>query len=213
MLARRALHAIHVTALGLWSGSLLMTAAMAAVTFPTMKSLAPMLPGYAGYTGDHWMIAAGKVANTAFAISDGVQFVCAMLAAGSLLVAAVFAGLNWRRPGVVVRAVIMGSALGVLAYHLLVLSPRMAVNLRQYWLLAEAGKTSDAEAVRAAFTADHPTASTVMATLAGLSLIGLILGALAGADGGPERAEPQPAPAPRLETPALLRQGGGGGAR
>lgn len=206
MLTRRILHALHLTALGVWSGSLLMTAATAAITFPTMKSLAPALPGYAGYTGDHWMIAAGKVANTAFAISDGVQFVCAIIAAGSLLISAVFAGLDWRRPGVVVRAIIMGSALGVLAYHLLVLAPRMAVNLRQYWSLAEAGRSAEAEAIRAAFTADHPTATAVMATLAGLSLAALFLGALGGADGGPERAR-RPEPSPRLETPALLRSG------
>ncbi len=214
---RHALHAVHLTALGLWCGSLLMTGAAAAVTFPMLKKLAPTLPGYSGYTGDHWMLAAGHVVDRVFAISDVVQFVCAMLATASMLIAAVFGGLAWRRPGggVMARAVILAAALMVLGYHLLVLTPRMGVNLKQYWALAAAGQTAEAETFRAAFSADHPMAQRVMASLALLSFAGLVLGALAGADGGRAveatsagcAASRSTNSTSQLEPPALLREG------
>lgn len=102
------------------------------------------------------------------------------------------------------RAAILGAALCVLSYHLLVLTPRMQVNLRAYWKHAEAGETALAETFRSAFSADHPTAQMVMVALALLTLAALFLGACSSADGetsviGPSGTRSE------LEPPALLK--------
>ncbi len=192
MTARRVLHAVHVFAMGLWFGALIMTAAAAAVIFPTLKALNPSLPAYASYGGEHWMLAAGRVANTIFFISDVVQFICSSLAIGTLLVSVVFLKTPWRNRLTAMRAVLLGTALCLLCYHLFILGPRMSVNLERYWTLAAQGQQQQADEFRAAFSADHPSASRVLGAIAGVAGLGLFLGALA-RDDEPEAAEAAPA--------------------
>ncbi|MGQ0628913.1 MAG: hypothetical protein ACT4PL_12535 [Phycisphaerales bacterium] len=71
---RRSLLALHTFALGLWFGSLIMSGVAAAVLFPTLKRLDPTLGAYPKYTGSHWLLAAGHVAEIVFYISDIISF-------------------------------------------------------------------------------------------------------------------------------------------
>lgn len=178
---RSALHAAHVCSLGLWFGGLVMTGAAAAIVFPTMKGLKPVLPEYSGYSGDHWMLAAGHVAARVFAVSDAVAFVCATVAGLTMLIGPAVFGQQWRSGLYMTRACVLGGALCALAYQMLVLAPRMQTNLRNYWDRALAGgeeNTKAAEAFRVAFSAEHPTAQLVMTITTILVLIGLALSAL-----------------------------------
>lgn len=181
-----------------------MTGAAAATTFPTVKRLDPALPAYAGYTGDHWMLAAGAVVDRVFAVNDAVQFVAALIACITLVVGPSLLGQRWRNRHFMTRASVLGAALCVLSYHLLVLTPRMQVNLRAYWRSAQAGESAQAESFRMAFSADHPTAQMVLVTLALLTLIALFLGAASSADG--EIAPiAHTSTRSQLEPPALLK--------
>lgn len=219
------LHALHVCALGLWGGVLVGTGLFAAIVFPTVRDLAPTLPSHASFTGEHWMLLAGRVAGRVFIAADAVAFVCALLAivtivAGLMLLAAgprrpggPFGGvaLGWRA-GTIVRAFALAAAVGLLAFQLLVLGPRMSALLATYWSQAEAGNSQAALAARAEFMNDHPTASLVMSLTALSVLASLFTAAFLGAAPPPGRPEASPAAtgpadeaAPALEPPALLR--------
>ncbi|MGD9690268.1 MAG: hypothetical protein AB7K52_12780 [Phycisphaerales bacterium] len=189
---RAGVHAIHVTALGVWAGALAMTGASAAVLFPTLKALHPTLRAYSGYPGDaeggHGVLAAGHVAARLFAIGDAAGFVCALVAGATLLIGPALLGQTWRRGIFMVRACLLGTGLCLLAYQLMVLGPRMQTNLRGYWDRALAGEVDLAEQFRAAFAAEHPTASLVLVTTTLVVLAGAFLGAL----DRPERAGTPP---------------------
>lgn len=166
---------LHIVSLCLWGAAVLGSGLAAAIAFPTMKALDPRLPAYSAYEGDHWMLAAGKIANRVFEITDGMQMAMAALAvvtAAGLLAARVcgarsIAGAMW--------LVVLAVAVGVLGYTLLVLRPAMAVDLHAYWDAALAGDTPAAEASREAFSAEHPMASNLMASTAACVLGALVL--------------------------------------
>lgn len=166
---------LHVVSLCLWGAAVLGSGLAAAIAFPTMKALDPHLPAYSAYEGDHWMLAAGKIANRVFEITDAVQMAMAALAvftAVGLLVARVcrvrsIAGAMW--------LACVAAAVGVLAYTLLTLRPAMAVDLHAYWDAALAGDTPTAESAREAFSAEHPTASNLMAATSACVLGALVL--------------------------------------
>ena len=207
---RKLADAIHTAALGVWLGVVLMTGAAAAVIFPTVKALDPTLPGFGLYTGDHWMIAAGRVADRTFAISDAAQFVCATLAGVGLVLGRPLGHPAWRTARTAVRITFLSAAITALSYHLFVLAPRMNTNLRGYWAAAAAGDNATAQTLRDAFSADHPTASATLGAIAALVAICLALAAWpqpqAIATPRPASA-PDPAATPRLEEPALARGG------
>lgn len=183
---------LHTLALGVWLGVVVLSGAAAATIFPTMKALAPSLPAYAAYTGDHWMLAAGKVADRVFAASDVAQFACATLAGAGLMLARPIRHEWWRTPRAAARICLLCCAITLLAYQLFVLSPRMQGNLKGYWAAALAGDTPLAETLRAAFSADHPTATNVLGATA---LVVLAAGLLAA------WPEPSPAVAPSGSAP------------
>ncbi len=166
---------LHILALSLWLGCVVTAGLAAAIIFPTMKSLDPQLPAYAGYTGDHWMLAAGRIADRIFDATDTAQVGAAGVAllTGVALLAA--RGLRARPPIALAWLVALAAALGVLAYTLTVLRPRMTTNLVTYWDAASRADNPAAEAARAAFSAEHPLASNLMAATALLVLLALIL--------------------------------------
>lgn len=183
--------AVHVVALALWLGSVVSAGLGAAIIFPTMRGLDPRLPGYGGYTGEHWMLAAGKIAARIFAATDVAQVVAALVAAVSA-VGLVRSG--WvRARSVAGGGWVLGlvGAVGVLAYSTGVLRRRMDANLLEYWAAALAGENEAAEAARLAFGAEHPLASNLMAGTALLVLAALVCGVLA-AGNGKRGAERQP---------------------
>ncbi len=185
---RNLARALHTVALGVWLGIVVMTAAAAAIIFPTVKGLAPTLPAFNAYTGDHWMVLAGKVADRIFAVSDAAQFACAIVAGAGLVLARPIGHPAWRTLPTALRMTALSAAVTALAYQLFVLSPRMNHNLRGYWAAAERGDNAAAEALKAAFNTDHPTATIVLGVLAVIVLAGLLLAAWPDAEPAPTKA-------------------------
>lgn len=173
---------VHLTALGVWAGALFGAGVAAAVAFPTMRALDPTLGAYPNYTGEHWMLAAGRVAARVFLITDVAQFVCAFLAVVGFIGATVFGprSRSWLR---FFRAGALGVAFLLVSYHLLIQGPRMDRDLRAYWDAAAAGDNATATTHQDAFAAQHGAASRIMTATFGATLLTLGLGAwtLAGA--------------------------------
>ncbi len=177
---RTALHAVNVVALGVWTGAMVMTGVAAAVTFPTVKALAPKAgAGFENYTGEHWRLIAGKVAGKLFVISDIVQFSCAALAVVTLG-ALVGGSLTKGKLGLpmLLRVGTLAIACTVLGGWLLLYSPSMYENLRGYWDAAQAGDNAKAATFQAAFDAAHGTASTLMITCTLAALGALVAAAI-----------------------------------
>ncbi len=181
---RAILNVANTTALGLWLGTVVMTGATAALIFPTVRDLAPTLPSHATYTGEHWLIVAGRVAARVFLVSDIVQFTCACVALGTLAGLVVprmiksRLGLNeW------VRVLTLGVACVLLAYQLLIMSPAMTTELQLYWAAASQGKNDVAMIHQTAFNTMHPQASRLIGALAFSVLAALIVSATIGTSG------------------------------
>lgn len=178
------LDVIHILALSVWLAGLLSAGLSAAIIFPQMKSLHPALPDFAHYSGEHWKIAGGFVANRIFLIVDSVQLVCAstaILTLGLTLLRANKApvGSPARRPPLAgTRILLLTFACALLAYELLILSPRMALNLNNFWTAAKDGNRAVADAAQAAFDADHPIASNVLVATAAAVLLLLVSAAI-----------------------------------
>ena len=202
--ARRILETVHLTFAGLWLGVLVMTGSAAAVIFPAMHKLDPRLPGYAGYSGEHWLLAAGHIAAPLFWIADAIQLGCALIC--GLTLGLIFVSpVPWRRPiGSSIRLLALFSAMGLLAYSLLVLSPRMNSNLAEFWAAAKLGDTPAADAAQALFNADHPTATSILAATF-VAVLVLLTSGIFSAVGSPPPARGQERPSRRLETPELAR--------
>lgn len=167
---------LHLTALGVWAGALFGAGVAAAVAFPTMRDLDPTLGAYPAYTGEHWMLGAGRVAARVFLITDIAQFVCALLAIGGFALAVV-AGPKHRSWALFFRAAALGVAFLLVSYHLLIQGPRMDRDLRAYWNAAAAGDNATAAVHQDAFAARHGGASRVMTATFAATLLTLVLGA------------------------------------
>lgn len=169
--------AIHLAALGVWTGALFMTGASAAILFPTMRDLDPALPAYAGYPGAHWSIAAGHAAARIFRVSNFVQWGAGAASLLSLVMIARQRRSFGGRPHLVsvVRAALVAAAVGMTLYHALVVSPRMDNHMRAHWAAAERAEVETARAHKEAFDADHPAASRLLSQTLGAVGIALAL--------------------------------------
>lgn len=173
----RAAHALHVAALGLWTGTIGMTAAAAAIIFPTVKSLSPTLPGYAAVPPEeHWLLAAGQVAARIFKVSDSVQLACGITTLATAVVLLYANGFS-RSFIARVRLIALVGSLHLLAFYLLTLAPRMQRNIQAHWQLSQHRQLEEARIYEAAFKADHPTSSRVLGGTALCTLTALLLGA------------------------------------
>lgn len=172
---------LHLTAIGVWCGALFGAGVAAAVAFPTMRNLDPTLAAYPEYTGEHWMLAAGRVAARVFVITDIAQFVCAFLAVVGFMLAT-FAGDRTRSWLRFFRAAALGAAFLLVSYHLLIQAPRMDRDLRAYWDAAASGDNDAALIHQEAFSRQHPGASRTMTAtfIATLATLGLGAWSLAG---------------------------------
>jgi hypothetical protein len=167
---------VHLLALAIWLGVVLATGAAAALIFPTMKQLQPRLPGFAAYTGEHWPIAGGKIANTLFFLADIVQFFCAITSVVSLLLLAIVWKLPRTRPATLLRGFALGIALASVGGGLIVLAPAMNAALQAYWKAAEAGNLDEAALHKQAFDENHPLASSLLMLTAASVFIALVAG-------------------------------------
>ncbi|MFO0832148.1 MAG: hypothetical protein U0637_09915 [Phycisphaerales bacterium] len=174
---QRTAHALHVCALGVWTGAIAMTAGAAAVIFPTVKQLTPHVPRYAAVPDEgHWLLLAGNVASRVFAVSDKVQLGCAAVTLVTAVVLARARGFHGALAGKA-RAAALICALLLVTYYLAVLVPRMTAHLHEHWRLSEAGEVEQARVHENAFKNDHPTSSRVLAATAACTLVALLLGA------------------------------------
>jgi len=171
---------LHGAALSVWIGATVVTGAAAAVAFPVMKALDPMLPGFSQYPKDHWAIAAGHVMYRVFALVNWLGIALSLLACGSFACAALHARRvrssmppRGRFP---LRATVLGLLLALTAWNTFALSPGMNRDLRAFWDAARAGRIESADAHRAAFDERHPIASRVLGAQALLASAALILG-------------------------------------
>ncbi len=176
-LLRTFLETVHLSAMGIWVGTLGMAGASAAIVFPTMRSLEPTLGAYPLYTEPHWRLAAGHVAAKLFFASDLVQLVCAPLAGIALVLMVMKKVVPWPSRLIAGRLVVLTLLMAVLSYRFFVLAPRMDRDLALYRAAASAGEMEPAAQHLAAFNADHPTASRIMTTTFVLALLGLVIGA------------------------------------
>jgi len=191
---KRLLDTVHLTSLGLWLGTLVMTGVTAAILFPTIRDLDPHIPSFDSYSGEHWRIVAGKPANTLFFVSDIIGFACCILAMASLLGGVVLLGERWRRRSVGMRISVMTAAMCVFGYGFMVHAPAMNKEITAYWRAAEAGENQVAEKHRAAFGAMHPTSTKLMGVTTLLVLGSLVMGAWSASDsheGSPQLEEPR----------------------
>lgn len=199
---RKIAECIHLVALGLWLGSLVMTALVAARVFPTMSELGPVLPGYGTDPADHWRIVAGHVGAFTFFSNDVIQFLCVLLAVVSLVASVWLYGLSLRRISTAIRSMLLGAAGMLVAYQLLLLAPEMNAELKAYWRAAEAGDASAADLHRDAFAALHPRATTALSTTM-LAVLGCLVAGVWSITSDPAlTASARPGEA-KLEPPAL----------
>ncbi|MEQ8769880.1 MAG: hypothetical protein RIB60_05160 [Phycisphaerales bacterium] len=174
---RRTAETTHLLAIAVWFGAVAMSAVVAAVVFPLMRDLDPTLGAYPAFEGDHAVLAGGHVGARVFLIADIVQFVCGLIVLATTIALVGFLKLPTRRWSSAIRITAVGGAVLVASYHVMVLAPRMDDNLKSYWTLAEHGETEQAEAARARFSADHPTASRTLSGTAALLLVAFVSGA------------------------------------
>lgn len=191
---------VGITSLGLWLGALVMTSATAGVTFPVVKRLNPRLTGFDAYTGEHWLLVAGRVMYNVFFVADVVQVTCAVFVALSLVGMLVMGD----RPGAAwaARARFGGfaAAVALLIVDLAWLKPRMNRALLAYWDAAQAGDNAQAAVLRDAFRSLHPTATGLL-----LGCTGAVLVALVGAVWWLRSARPEIVTRPiALRSPSLL---------
>ncbi|MCB9848951.1 MAG: hypothetical protein H6814_11105 [Phycisphaeraceae bacterium] len=156
---------VHLSALGLWLGAIGVAGAAAAVAFPTMRELDPVLGAYAAFPGEHWPIAAGEVMFKVFQITDFVALVCVVLVAGTLVLAVTAGGLSVRRLSAKLRVAVAIALLVTQGWMMFVLMPRMVHNVGEFWSLARAGETDRAVEYRALFNEDHPKSRRTFETL------------------------------------------------
>lgn len=158
-----------VVCAGVTFGVVAMTGVVAAVVFPTMRDLGPTLPEYASYTGPHWPLAAGVIAEKIFQIGFivvGVALAGAVLA----LLTAIARNLGRRFP--ICRAGLLVVTLGLYLTHMGWLQPRMNAAANEYRQAAREGDKDTAAEAKSQFDALHPTASKLVGatTLAALGL-------------------------------------------
>jgi hypothetical protein len=173
------LEATHLVSAAVWLGALLGAGGSAAMLFPAMRALRPRLEDFAGYPGEHWKLAAGQVAQKLFVACDTVQLLCAgvcFLTLGLVLSRMKKEG-GRARGGMLVRALALTVAMGLVCYQLFVLGPRMYANSREYWDSARAGEVERANAAQAAFAKDHPTSTNVLGGTATAVLMLIVSGA------------------------------------
>lgn len=168
---------VHLAALGLWLGMLVMIGMGAAIAFPTMRGLEPSLPDFAGYPEDHWAIAAGHIMNRLFAVGDWLGLALGLVALGAIVVPMVLDARRFATHLGVLRSVATVIAVLIAVASLVLMRPGMNADLNEFWDAARAGEVARADVARTRFDAMHPKASLVLSAQAGIVFVALLLSA------------------------------------
>ena len=166
--ARAICEAVHLWALGLWLGALVLAAAAAAIVFPALKELDPSLTAFSKYQGPHWVLAGGRIGARVFTVLDVVQVACVLMAGLTLAIAVSRLGLSVQRISTFVRVALVLGLVAILAYRLALLEPSMQKSLRAYWSAAAEGDNTAAARHRAEFDAGHPLETRLLGATAAL---------------------------------------------
>lgn len=159
---------VHLMALGVWLGAVLMTGATAGIAFTTLPELSLSLAEFANGPGEHGVIAAGILMAKVFLVSDAVQLGGATIAFVTLLLSTVMLELSVFRRATAARWGLMLAILISMSYYQFMLAPAMNSELASYWEAAKAGDTEVALEHKAAFDERHPRASVILKLHAGL---------------------------------------------
>jgi hypothetical protein len=162
---------LHTAALGTWLGALVTIGAGAPLVFITLKALDPTLAEYRGYDGPHYLIAGGHIVRRLFAVCDGIQIACLVLAELTFL----FGPRTAPHAVRFLRGMVLAALTGLLAYRLLILDPAIEPHLRAYWDAARSGDAVVAGAARAAYDAGHRTENALFGITAALVAAALVL--------------------------------------
>lgn len=194
--------------LGLWLGSLVLSAATAAFIFPMMIKVEPTLPEYSAYAGSHGLLLAGQVMSQVFTIQDFIELIAIVGVVVIMVGHFVAFGHSIRTRANAIRIAAIAVLMIIVSYKAFIVSPRMFFNLRDYWVAAKAGEMDKADAAKGAFDADHPTARLLMEfTLAGLVVLVFSSAAALSSPVVIDRQAASPAAGgPRLEEPELLKR-------
>ena len=156
-------HTLHLLALALWLGGVVMAGIAAAVIFTSLKPLGLAVEGYTVPKEQVWSLLGGFPAARVFAITDMLGLGAAMVAAVTLI-GAYASGVGkpwgWSKGHMAVRVISLSAVLAVFCYQLMVLAPRMAQALGQYRAAAAAAHDDEEEeddeaAVAAAVAAEE----------------------------------------------------------
>lgn len=172
--AARVCQTLHIVALAVWMGAVGMSGLVAAIVFPTMRELDPTLGAYPDYAGDHALLGAGQIASRVFFAVDIIQFACASLALGTVVVLVV-TGYSLNTLARVFRVIVLCMTLALLSYHLFLFMPELQRLLNGYWDHAALGDTATADQYKDRFLAHHTTASRILGALTLMVLINLVL--------------------------------------
>lgn len=195
--------AVHLSSLGLWAGSAIMSAAVAAISFPVMKAMDVRVPGLALETG-HYRFAAGAVAQRTFLVADFISFACAMAAGLTMLV---MVAVHKNLPGrwsTIARGAALGIALASLGAMLFVVTPQINSASRLHMEAARVGDAAAAQVHSSAVDDLHPIASALLLTQIVAVLFTLVAGAWAAAGSG--SSAPSLSRANEYPEPELLRR-------
>jgi hypothetical protein len=157
---------------GLAFGALGMTGVFAAVVFPAMKGLNPSLPEYAAYSGAHWSLAAGILAERVFGIGFAIAGASLALCVASVVGLGLWRPAGGRPP--VGRAGLLLLTLALFLAHATWLQPRMDAAVGEYRSAAIAGDSESAARAKQRFDGMHPFASRLLAGSA-LSALALLV--------------------------------------
>ncbi len=151
--------------LGAWLGVVMMSAAAAGVIFPTIKRLKPALPDYAAYTGEHYLIAAGRPANHMFLAASIGEVVFWATAAACCWVAR-----HALRRGAATLVLGLGLLLGARLVDIAI----FRADLTRHWDAARAGQNAEALDAKARLDARHGRMTAMMAGQAALLAVGVV---------------------------------------
>lgn len=180
----RVCESVHLVALGVWAGVLLMVGATAAVTFPKLAALDVRVPGFEGYDAEQHRIAAGQVMNLAFAVADWIGIACLVVAVVTILLVSLPGGA-WRHrigPALVLRMAALAFVLVLTLFQTFAFRPSLNRSFEQLWVAAEAGENQRATEIRDKLAPQHAKASFLLTSQLGLVLIAGIAGGIDATD-------------------------------
>jgi hypothetical protein len=147
-------------ALGAWAMTLLMSGGMAAVIFPTMKQLAPVLPEFVKTPQDHWSLAAGLVMRKIFFASDAVQLVLATISVVAMMV--VLKGSEVARRLRLLMVISLTIACLTMLASAFWISPTMRREMDRAILASREGNAILMQEARSKFNSMHPQVTVLL---------------------------------------------------